>query len=122
MTRLLAAVLLASTIEVTLGACGENSADSGYAYGGSGVSSSMCSAQTTCASCTPVLGCGWCFSGGAGSCAPDPDSCSDASEFTWTWNPSGCPVEPTVGPVDAGTITPAEAMAPLDARSETASD
>jgi hypothetical protein len=123
MTRFLAAAFLTSTIAVTLGACGNDNADVSYASGGY---ATMCGAYTTCGSCTPVDGCGWCFSGATGTCAPDPDSCTDASEFTWTWNPSGCPAVPTV--VDAGTSdspatsTPVEAIAPRDAQYEMASD
>jgi hypothetical protein len=126
MTRYLATALLSSMIAVALGACGNND-DS--AYSGGGGYAAMCSAYTTCGSCTPVDGCGWCFSGASGACASDPDSCTSATEFTWTWDPSGCPdVAVSVVPPDAGTdafpeaSSPAEATAPLDARSEMTSD
>jgi hypothetical protein len=125
MTRYLATALLSSMIAVTLGACGDND-DAAYSGGGGGGYAAMCSAYTTCGSCTPVDGCGWCFSGANGACAPDPDSCTSATEFTWTWDPSGCPnVAVSVVQPDAGTdalleaSSPAEATAPLDARSET---
>jgi hypothetical protein len=107
MNRLLGAALLASTVAVALAACGDDSSDVGYAYGAGGSSSSggaTCSAYTTCGSCTPVSGCGWCFTESGGACATDSDSCGDASEFTWTWDPSGCPgVDASVAPLDAGT-------------------
>jgi hypothetical protein len=106
MNRFLAAALLASTVAVSLGACGDDSSDVGYAYGAGSSSSggSTCSAYTTCGSCTPVDGCGWCFTATGGTCATDPDSCGDASEFTWTWEPSGCPgIDASVVPLDAGT-------------------
>jgi|SRR5580704_137142 hypothetical protein len=131
MTRYLATALLSSLIAVTLGACGNNDGGA-YSGGGGGGYTAMCSAYTTCGSCTPVDGCGWCFSGASGACAPDPDSCTSATEFTWTWDPSGCPDVAVVVPQDAGqdagtdalpeASSPAEATAPLDARSETASD
>jgi hypothetical protein len=70
----------------------------------------------TCGSCTPVLGCGWCFNAAGGTCAPDPDSCTNASEFTWTWDPPGCPdVDAGVIPLDAGTPPPDAALIPVDA-------
>src|SRR5580658_1012755 len=123
MTRCLAAALTISAVTMALGACGDDGSDVAYVNGGP-YYSNMCSAYTTCGACTPVPGCGWCFGGATGSCAPDPDSCGDASEFTWTWNASGCPdVDATVVPLDAGanvspeTSTPTEATAPLDAPS-----
>ena len=104
MTRFLAATLLASAVAVTLGACGDDSNNSApYGYGAASGSATDCTVYTTCGSCTPVAGCGWCFNAGGGACATDPDSCGDASEFTWTWEPSGCPgVDASVVPLDAG--------------------
>lgn len=123
MIRTAAACLLASVIALTLGACGDDSS-SGYAsagsYGGSG-SSSSCSTYTTCGTCTPVEGCGWCFSGSTGVCTSRPDRCSDffdAGEFTWTWNDTGCPdVDASVAPapLDAGTTTTTEASTAQEA-------
>jgi hypothetical protein len=119
MHRFLAALFVASGIAVSLGACGDDSNDSGYVtYGGGGSTGSSCSAYTTCGTCTPVLGCGWCFTATGGTCATDPDSCGDASEFTWTWDQSGCPgADASVAPVstDAGST-------PTDAASDTKSD
>jgi hypothetical protein len=108
MHRFLAAFFLASGIAVSLGACGDDSNDGDYGTygGGGGGSGADCSAYTTCGTCTPVLGCGWCFTATGGSCAPDPDSCGDASEFTWTWDPTGCPgADASVAPAstDAGS-------------------
>ena len=102
MTRFFAAILLASAVAVGLGACGDNTSSVPYASG-SGGSAVDCTVYSTCGSCTPVAGCGWCFNPGGGACATDPDSCVDASEFTWTWEPSGCPgVDASVVPLDAG--------------------
>ncbi len=109
MNRNLAALLLACTVAVSLAACGDDSADTAYAYGAGGGSYGACSQYTTCGSCTPVDGCGWCFNATSGVCTTDPDSCAyaDVSEFTWTWDPSGCPgVDASVVPVDAGSSTP----------------
>jgi hypothetical protein len=128
MTRFPRTAILVSAIAVTLSACGQDGSDAAYANGGP-YYPTMCSAYTTCGSCTPVIGCGWCFGGATGSCAPDPDSCGDASEFTWTWNANGCPdVDASVVPLDAGasvspeTSPPTEAATLLDAQSERASD
>ena len=60
-----------------------------------------CSPYVTCGTCTPVRGCGWCFGVSGGTCASDPDQCAFASntEFTWTWDPEGCPsVDASVHP------------------------
>jgi len=77
-----------------------------------------CGEFASCASCTPVSGCGWCFdSNGMGECAPDPDSCSTPA-FSWTWNLDGCRLPADAGPsvvtreagptgvvADAGAVT-----------------
>jgi hypothetical protein len=120
MTRFLSAALLSSTIAAIVAACGESGTDVAYAGSAGGYGGVACSAYTTCGSCTPVPGCGWCFSGATGACAPDPDSCSDAGEFTWTWNQSGCPAVPAVAPGDAGASLSPDAGAPVDAQSDRA--
>jgi hypothetical protein len=89
MNRWLGASILASVVAVSLAACSDSSG--GYyatpAYGGSG----YCSQYTSCGTCTPVQGCGWCFTRTSGMCAAHPDDCASLPEFTWAWNPSGCP-------------------------------
>src|SRR5262245_19931753 len=59
-----------------------------------------CGPQTSCATCTPVLGCGWCFSATGGTCVDGPEECAPTSP-NFTWELSGCPEE---GPdkADAG--------------------
>src|SRR4051794_20402163 len=48
-----------------------------------------CGVQSTCGTCTPVLGCGWCFRPGGGHCVDDPSDCAyDSTGFTW--DPPGC--------------------------------
>jgi hypothetical protein len=100
MQRTYAAILLATAIALPLGACGDDGSG-GYSYGYA--TAYGCEQFTTCGTCTPVLGCGWCFHGTSGVCTSDPDQCAQVtSEFTWTWNPSGCPdVDASVGSVDA---------------------
>jgi hypothetical protein len=36
-----------------------------------------------------VEGCGWCSFQGGGACVSEPDFCG-VSQFTFTWEPSGC--------------------------------
>jgi len=99
MKRHLGAWLAIASVALAAGACDDN--QSSMAGGGGGPALD-CSVYTTCGTCTPVSGCGWCFTRSAGACVTDPDQCDATSEFTWTWNPSGCPgANPTVGG-DAG--------------------
>jgi hypothetical protein len=58
---------------------------------------SFCSQFTTCGTCTPVLGCGWCQAGSKGLCAEDPNACEGAESFSWSWESATCP-----GAVDGG--------------------
>jgi hypothetical protein len=116
-SRTFTALLLACAVAVPLAACGDDSADSSYAYGGGGGSGGTygdCSQYTSCGTCTPVDGCGWCFNATSGVCTTDPDNClgADVSEFTWTWEPTGCPgVDASVVPIEAGTTTPEAGVA-----------
>jgi hypothetical protein len=105
MGRSFGGLVVAGLVAAALGACNDSSGDGGYA-GGSSVD---CSQYTTCGTCTPVAGCGWCFNATSGACTTDPDQCAYVSEFTWTWDPSGCPG------VDAGVV-------PLDASAERTHD
>jgi hypothetical protein len=111
MNRWLGASILASVVAVSLAACSDSS--QGYyvtpASGGGG-GNTFCSQYTSCGTCTPVEGCGWCFTRTSGMCASSPDQCGTL-EFTWTWNPSGCPG------ADASVATPTDAAAPKDAGS-----
>jgi hypothetical protein len=119
MKRFLGAFLLAAAVGVAFGAC-DDSSGGDYGSGGSGVD---CSPYTSCDTCTPVAGCGWCFNASGGACASDPDQCAAATnEFTWTWNQSGCPsLDASVEPLDAATTTP-EATAPGEASTTPAAD
>jgi hypothetical protein len=104
MNRFYAALLLAFGTALPLGACGDDhSADSVSGAAGGG-SYADCSQYRTCGTCTPVAGCGWCFNRTGGACATDPNECATVSEFTWTWDPEGCPdVDASVVPLDAGS-------------------
>lgn len=119
--RTLAAALLVLFVAVPVAACGsdDNSGDVEYAGPSSG-GGGDCSAYTTCGTCTPVDGCGWCFNATSGQCTTDPDSCSSTTEFTWTWDSTGCPdVDASVVPLDAGKASTPEASAPEASAPET---
>lgn len=121
--RVGAGMLMAAVIALGLGACDGNHDEYGMS---GGRSSADCSQHTTCGTCTPVVGCGWCFNGnGVGSCAADPDACK-GSAFSWTWEPTGCRVsaDASTVPGDAGTTTDAarEASTSSDAAIEASSD
>jgi hypothetical protein len=105
MNRLLAGSLLASAVALAVAACGDDSGANVYPWAGG-----ACGAYTTCATCTPVEGCGWCFNAHGGVCTSDPDQCASASEFTWTWDPTGCPdVDASVNPADGAARGGADA-------------
>ena len=98
MKRTVTGILAATAVALVAGACG----DTGYAIYGPEVD--PCSGYTSCASCTPVVGCGWCFASGAtGSCSSDSSTCA-VGPASWTWNPSGCTAiaTPTLA-ADAGS-------------------
>jgi hypothetical protein len=109
MNRYYAASVLASAVAVVLGACGGD--DSGAYYYSDALA--YCAQFRTCGQCTPIRGCGWCFNSHGGICTTDPNECAvQVSEFTWTWDPSGCPdLDASVAPLDAGAH-PHEASAP----------
>jgi hypothetical protein len=103
-----AASLVRSAAAVLLGACAFACSDTGSsATSFSGASgASYCGSYTTCSTCTPVPGCGWCFNHVRGTCAASPDECAGASSFAWTWDLIGCPsVDASVSAIDA---SPAE--------------
>jgi hypothetical protein len=103
MNRWLGASILASFVAVALAACSDSSSGGYYVGSASGGGNSSCSQYTTCGTCTPVQGCGWCFTTAGGQCASDPDQCATLPEFTWAWNPSGCPgVDASVAAADGG--------------------
>ena len=118
MKRFVLGSALASLVAVCTGACDDSSA--GY-DGSGGYGGGNCSSYTTCESCTPVSGCGWCFNATGGGCASDPDQCANVSEFTWTWDLAGCPnVDASVVPPgkDGGSGSP-ESGAPESSAADT---
>ena len=89
MKRIFGGLVVATLVAGALGACDDKSSADSYAGGSADYVD--CSPYTTCGTCTPVAGCGWCFNATSGVCTTDPDQCAYVSEFTWTWDPSGCP-------------------------------
>ena len=89
---------LALFVVLAASACidSSNGGGGGYSYG-----PVDCRRFTSCATCTPVLGCGWCQVGTKGACFDQPNACAGASNFYWTWELNGCPAAPG-GDIDAG--------------------
>jgi len=81
-----------------------------------------CGQLTTCGACTPVLGCGWCWSGDKGLCASQPNDCASAMSFDWTWESSGCPTGPAASSGDAGTSLDARTSSEAGTDVATSSD
>jgi hypothetical protein len=83
-----------------------------------------CQTFSTCGTCTPIDGCGWCFSSGSGACLSSPDECATAYDgpVIWTWDLGGCAdivvASPTVA-ADA-SVSDAGTDAPVDATVEAA--
>jgi len=110
--------------------CFDSGNDPGRAYGGGyGPSYDSCQRFTSCSTCTPVLGCGWCQSGDKGICLSDPDECAAQTSFSWTWERAFCPLEgaPPDGGADGATApksndASASEAGASDAASEHAAD
>jgi hypothetical protein len=93
-----------------------------------------CEQLSSCATCTPVLGCGWCQSGDKGLCTSEPNRCADVETFSWTWELAFCPAELDGGadargaaplhgaPVSDGAAAPSDATAPDGAAADVAAD
>ena len=111
MKRFLSGLLFAGVITAVAIACDSSSSSfGGYGYSGApSYGQAPCSDYGACETCTPQLGCGWCYlPNGTGRCLPDPAGCP-LSQDTWTWDASGCrtAATPTVGPeAEGGTSSP----------------
>ena len=75
-----------------------------------------CEQLSSCETCTPVLGCGWCQSGDKGLCTSEPNRCAQVATFSWTWELAFCPAE-LDGGADAGSDA-ASGAAPSDAAAD----
>jgi hypothetical protein len=89
----LAATLVGGLIALLIGACDDG--EYGYDQGARNVA---CGQFTSCDTCTPIMGCGWCYTGnGTGTCTDGPQDCSPEPGGGWTWDPSGCRVGAEAG-------------------------
>lgn len=100
MAKKMLAAGIALAVAVSLGACDDGwQGPPYYSYPYQRV---LCEQFTTCESCTPVLGCGWCSSSAGSGCVRDPDRCGTES-FNFTWNIEGCGTSKgDGGPSDSG--------------------
>jgi hypothetical protein len=87
------------------------STDGYYGQPQGGYQPFSCEQLTSCATCTPVLGCGWCQSGDKGLCTSEPDRCAGAASFSWTWELAFCPAAPDGGAGDAWVGLPVDGAA-----------
>lgn len=85
--------------------------DSRTDYNGPYYGRSGCERFTSCSTCTPILGCGWCSMGTKGICVDQPNRCGAVSQFTWTWELALCPASgdagtggPEAGPSNDGGV------------------
>jgi len=117
MMKGLATAVLACSIALATAACDTSGDD--YPQVPEGVTA--CSAFSSCETCTPVNGCGWCFnSDGTANCASGPGDCTTTT-FAWAWDPSGCPTaDAGVSSDAASTADASETGAPLEAASTAA--
>jgi hypothetical protein len=112
--RFLVGFLLCGVTAALVAACDEGRRGYDYVYPHGPGRGYVCSQFTSCGSCTPVEGCGWCAFQGRGACVSDPDFCG-ANQFSFTWDPSGCAALGG-GAQEAGGAT-GDASLPVDAAS-----
>jgi hypothetical protein len=93
-----------------------------YGYRGDHPPPTRCGELTSCGVCTAALGCGWCTVGSSGRCAADPDECSSASAFSWTWDSVGCPGGGADGGAAGDGGADASASAPVGAITSATAD
>ena len=95
MRRAMGIVWAAGAASILFSACeGGGYYDDRYGTGAYG----YCQQATSCSTCTPILGCGWCSYGdGKGVCLSEPNACR-VKQFTWTWEPTGCAALADAGP------------------------
>ena len=127
--QIFAGALAVLMVGLVASACDDGATYDRYPPSGQG---DPCNQYASCGTCTPVNGCGWCATGPAqGVCASDPDECSQAPSFSWTWNATGCfvPAEagvtpvPEAGSTDAGpglTVDSGPSSEPIDGGTEDA--
>jgi hypothetical protein len=103
MNRSLATAVAVSAVTLGIAACegdGRHGRDRDF-------DDDPCNSYSSCETCTPILGCGWCYkSDGTGACAASSIECEAAPAFSWTWDPTGCHAgaDASVRPIDAGPM------------------
>jgi hypothetical protein len=111
------ACFFSATVAAFIGLLACETSSTGW-YTGSANGYATCAQATTCTTCTPIVGCGWCqMPDGTGKCVADPNDCESAKIFAWTWDPGGCRT-----PVDASSVSVQERRDAEPADASTASD
>ncbi len=121
--HVLTGALALVAVALAIGACDDGQYGYDYGYG----PNVACGQFTSCDTCTPIQGCGWCYTGnGTGTCTDGPQDCSMEPGGGWTWDPSGCRVGAeagTSGPgPDAAAARDGEGDATEDAAGDAPSD
>ena len=126
MKRLFAFAVSALLLAFVAGACDDETRRFDMGYGPRMGGNPQCGQYATCGTCTPALGCGWCFTGGAnGLCVDDPGNCPVATTVGWTWEPVGCHggsdasvlADASIGS-DAGAPPQDSSVTPADAKTD----
>jgi hypothetical protein len=91
MKRITAGLLAFVAIGLLASACDDEGSFRERRLGGyGGGNNPQCGQYTTCGTCTPALGCGWCFvNAQTGVCLDSTADCPSNAEG-WTWDPPGC--------------------------------
>ncbi len=111
MKRVRSLLVTAAAVCALLAACSDQTVSS------PGGAVDMCASYASCGACTPVPGCGFCFSAssrGGGACTSDPTTCAPS---LWTWDPTGCGLlaHPTVADGGASSTDASDASSAPDA-------
>lgn len=112
--RFFVGFLLCGATAALVAGCDEGRWGYDYVYPHGPGRAHICSQFTSCGSCTPVEGCGWCAFEKGGACVSDPYFCG-VSQFSFTPDPSGCAAVGG-GVKEVGGAT-SDASLPMDASS-----
>ena len=115
MKRITAGLLALLAVGLLASACDDQGSWHERGMGGYGGGNPHCGQYTTCDTCTPALGCGWCFvNAQTGVCLDITADCPTNAEG-WTWDPPGCHGGAEAGATSDGSTVLADASVRGDA-------